>query len=40
MRTYDEIIVKFQQFIEEYGIREMESSFILMAGKKDVAREC
>lgn len=35
MRTYDEILMEFQQFIEKYGIREMKSSFTLIVGKKN-----
>jgi ubiquinone/menaquinone biosynthesis C-methylase UbiE len=34
MRTHEEILREFQQFIEKYGIREMKSSFILLVGKK------
>jgi hypothetical protein len=35
MRTHEEILRKFQQFIGKYGIREMKSTFILLAGKKN-----
>ncbi len=34
MRPSEEILGKFQRFIEEYGIREKRSDFILMVGKK------
>jgi ubiquinone/menaquinone biosynthesis C-methylase UbiE len=34
MRSYEEIIREFGEFIEKYGIRERRSKFILLMGKK------
>jgi ubiquinone/menaquinone biosynthesis C-methylase UbiE len=34
VRTYEEILGEFRHFIEKYGIREMNSSFITLVGKK------
>ena len=34
MRSYEEILWEFQRFIEECGIRERRSKFILIVGKK------
>jgi SAM-dependent methyltransferase len=34
MRSYEEILGEFREFIEKYGIRENRSEFILLIGKK------
>ena len=33
MRSYEEILGKFREFIEKYGIREWRSNFVLLIGK-------
>lgn len=34
MRSYEEIIGKFREFIEKYGVKERKSKFVLLIGKK------
>lgn len=35
MRTHEEILTEFREFIGKYGIREMKSTFTLLVGKKN-----